>query len=190
MRPAKKGPSAYSIARDAYAALGVDTEQPFFYALVDESRQSNHAGISSWKIYNQLNSASIGIEIVNRGFTESPQGRVWYPFPQAQIDQLIPSVNHTPLNPAKMADSRPLYERLAGMDGVVLIEFPFGVPAWDIQYMLGQRVHGKPLINGYSGHVPASHKRLGYLHTPLTFPETEWDTLLSSGATHALGSQS
>ena len=69
--------------------LLTDTEQPFFYALVDESRQSNHAGISSWKIYNQLNSASIGIEIVNRGFTESPQGRVWYPFPQAQIDQLI-----------------------------------------------------------------------------------------------------
>ena len=69
--------------------LLTDTEQPFFYALVDESRQSNHAGISSWKIYNQLNAASIGIEIVNPGFTESPQGRVWYPFKQAQIDQLI-----------------------------------------------------------------------------------------------------
>ena len=69
--------------------LLTDTEQPFFYALVDESRQSNHAGISSWKIYNQLNSASIGIEIVNPGFTETPQGRVWYPFKQAQIDQLI-----------------------------------------------------------------------------------------------------
>lgn len=69
--------------------LLTDTEQPFFYALVDESRQSNHAGISSWKIYNQLNSASIGIEIVNPGFTDTPQGRVWYPFKQAQIDQLI-----------------------------------------------------------------------------------------------------
>ncbi|SEO31011.1 N-acetylmuramoyl-L-alanine amidase [Duganella sp. CF517] len=69
--------------------LLTDTEQPFFYALVDESRQSNHAGISSWKIYNQLNSASVGIEIVNRGFTDTPEGRVWYPFKQAQIDQLI-----------------------------------------------------------------------------------------------------
>jgi N-acetylmuramoyl-L-alanine amidase len=27
--------------------LLTDTEQPFFYTLVDESRQSNHAGISS-----------------------------------------------------------------------------------------------------------------------------------------------
>ncbi|WP_374363545.1 N-acetylmuramoyl-L-alanine amidase [Pseudoduganella danionis] len=69
--------------------LLTNTDQPFFYALVDESRQSNHAGLSSWKIYNQLNSASIGIEIVNPGFTETPQGRVYAPFKQAQIDQLI-----------------------------------------------------------------------------------------------------
>lgn len=69
--------------------LLTDTEQPFFYTLVDESRQSNHAGISSWKIYNQLNSASIGIEIVNPGFKETATGRVYAPFPQAQIDQLI-----------------------------------------------------------------------------------------------------
>jgi N-acetylmuramoyl-L-alanine amidase len=69
--------------------LLTDTEQPFFYTLVDESRQANQAGLSSWKIYNQLNSASIGIEIVNPGFTETPQGRVYAPFKQAQIDQLI-----------------------------------------------------------------------------------------------------
>ncbi|OFA05597.1 N-acetylmuramoyl-L-alanine amidase AmiD precursor [Duganella sp. HH101] len=69
--------------------LLTDTEQPFFYTLVDESRQANHAGLSSWKIYNQLNSASIGIEIVNPGFVETPQGRVYAPFPPAQIDQLI-----------------------------------------------------------------------------------------------------
>jgi N-acetylmuramoyl-L-alanine amidase len=69
--------------------LLTDTNPPFFYTLVDENRQSNHAGYSSWKIYNQLNSASIGIEIVNPGFTETPQGRVYAPFQQAQIDQLI-----------------------------------------------------------------------------------------------------
>jgi N-acetylmuramoyl-L-alanine amidase len=69
--------------------LLTDTEQPFFYTLVDEARQSNHAGYSSWKIYNQLNSASIGIEIVNPGFKETEQGRVYAPFSQAQIDQLV-----------------------------------------------------------------------------------------------------
>ncbi|TFW21925.1 N-acetylmuramoyl-L-alanine amidase [Duganella callida] len=70
--------------------LLTDTSPPFFYTLVDESRQANHAGYSNWKIYNQLNAASIGIEIVNPGFRETPQGRVYAPFQQAQIDQLIP----------------------------------------------------------------------------------------------------
>lgn len=69
--------------------LLTDTAQPKFYALVDESRQANHAGVSNWKTYTQLNVSSIGIEIVNPGFTESPEGRIWYPFPQAQIDKLI-----------------------------------------------------------------------------------------------------
>jgi N-acetylmuramoyl-L-alanine amidase len=69
--------------------LLTDSDPPFFYTLVDESRQANHAGYSSWKIYNQLNAASIGIEIVNPGFKETPQGRVYAPFQQAQIDQLI-----------------------------------------------------------------------------------------------------
>jgi N-acetylmuramoyl-L-alanine amidase len=69
--------------------LLTDTDPPFFYTLVDESRQANHAGYSSWKIYNQLNSASIGIEIVNAGFKETPEGRVYAPFKQSQIDQLI-----------------------------------------------------------------------------------------------------
>ncbi|NRR29971.1 N-acetylmuramoyl-L-alanine amidase [Oxalobacteraceae bacterium] len=67
-----------------------DGDTPVVYVLVDESRQANHAGLSSWKIYNQLNSASIGIEIVNPGYRETPEGRVYAPFKPAQIDRLIP----------------------------------------------------------------------------------------------------
>ncbi|MET0322892.1 MAG: N-acetylmuramoyl-L-alanine amidase [Duganella sp.] len=69
--------------------LVTDADRPTVYALVDEARQSNHAGYSNWKIYNQLNAASIGIEIVNPGFKDTPEGRVWYPFKPAQIDQLV-----------------------------------------------------------------------------------------------------
>ena len=69
--------------------LLTDTSPPFFYQLVDESRQANHAGVSNWKTYTQINDSSIGIEIVNRGFVDTPEGRVWYPFRQDQIDQLI-----------------------------------------------------------------------------------------------------
>lgn len=83
--------SLETLTQDEVSAhyLLTDTDKPFFYKLVDESRQANHAGLSSWKIYNQLNSSSIGIEIVNQGFADVPAGRVWYPYSQAQIDQLI-----------------------------------------------------------------------------------------------------
>jgi N-acetylmuramoyl-L-alanine amidase len=70
--------------------LLTDEATPVLYSLVDESRQANHAGVSSWKNYSLLNPSSIGIEIVNPGFTEGPNGRIWYPFPQAQMDVLIP----------------------------------------------------------------------------------------------------
>jgi N-acetylmuramoyl-L-alanine amidase len=69
--------------------LLTDTVPPFSYVLVDESQRAYHAGVSNWKSYSNLNSSSIGIEIVNPGYTDTPQGRRWYPFPQAQIDQLI-----------------------------------------------------------------------------------------------------
>jgi N-acetylmuramoyl-L-alanine amidase len=69
--------------------LLTDEARPVIYGLVDERRQANHAGVSSWKNYTLLNTSSIGIEIVNPGFTQGPNGRIWYPFPQAQIDQLI-----------------------------------------------------------------------------------------------------
>jgi N-acetylmuramoyl-L-alanine amidase len=69
--------------------LLTDEAAPVVYGLVDETRQSNHAGVSNWKNYTLLNGSSIGIEIVNLGFTESPAGRVWHPFPQAQVDRLI-----------------------------------------------------------------------------------------------------
>lgn len=59
------------------------------YALVDENRRAWHAGASYWAGNTNLNSASIGIEIVNPGFTETPAGRVYAPFPQAQVDEVI-----------------------------------------------------------------------------------------------------
>jgi N-acetylmuramoyl-L-alanine amidase len=59
------------------------------YALVDENRRAWHAGASYWAGNTNLNSASIGIEIVNPGYTDTPAGRVYAPFPQAQVDEVI-----------------------------------------------------------------------------------------------------
>lgn len=72
--------------------LLTDDPQPVIYGLVDETRQAYHAGVSSWKNFTQLNTSSVGIEIVNAGWKDTPQGRVFAPFPQAQIDALIPLV--------------------------------------------------------------------------------------------------
>jgi N-acetylmuramoyl-L-alanine amidase len=59
------------------------------YALVDENRRAWHAGASFWAGNTNLNSASIGIEIVNAGYVDGPGGRVYAPFPQAQVDEVI-----------------------------------------------------------------------------------------------------
>jgi N-acetylmuramoyl-L-alanine amidase len=72
--------------------LVTDDPVPVIYNLVDEKNAAWHAGNSSWKNFTQLNNSSIGIEIVNPGWKDTPTGRVYAPFPQAQIDALIPLV--------------------------------------------------------------------------------------------------
>lgn len=97
---------------------------PVVYQLVDESRQANHAGFSYWRGYTYLNASSIGIEIVNRGFTEDANGRVWYPYPPEQVDRIIALVKdivarhnippenvigHADIAPTRKQDPGPLF---------------------------------------------------------------------------------
>jgi len=68
-------------------------EKPVIYGIVDESRAAYQAGgDSGWKGDRNLNNSSIGIEIVNPGWVDGPDGRTWTPFPEKQIDTLIPLV--------------------------------------------------------------------------------------------------
>ncbi|MCV2367981.1 N-acetylmuramoyl-L-alanine amidase [Paucibacter oligotrophus] len=64
-------------------------EPAISYQLVDENRRSWHAGQSFWAGNQNLNAASIGIEIVNAGYTDGPLGRVYAPYPEAQVQELI-----------------------------------------------------------------------------------------------------
>ncbi|GGY27849.1 N-acetylmuramoyl-L-alanine amidase [Pseudoduganella albidiflava] len=105
--------------------LLTDEPQPKFYALVDEKNAAWHAGLSNWKNFTNLNYSSIGIEIVNPGFTLTPDGRRQYhPFAQAQIDQLIPLLKdlvkrhnvapenilaHSDIAPQRKQDPGPLF---------------------------------------------------------------------------------
>lgn len=56
------------------------------YNLVDASNRAWHAGLGSWAGLDDINSRSIGIEIVNVGLTEDGKRE---PFPDAQIDAVI-----------------------------------------------------------------------------------------------------
>jgi N-acetylmuramoyl-L-alanine amidase len=55
--------------------------------MVDETKRAWHAGKSHWRGIDDINSASIGIELVNPGHEFG-----YRPFPEAQIDALIPLV--------------------------------------------------------------------------------------------------
>lgn len=55
--------------------------------LVDEANRAWHAGRSRWREIDDVNSASVGIEIVNPGHEFG-----YRPFPEAQIEALIPLV--------------------------------------------------------------------------------------------------
>lgn len=56
------------------------------YRLVDESKRAWHAGVSRWKGLDDVNSSSIGIEIVNRGPLGNGQ---LASYPARQIDAVI-----------------------------------------------------------------------------------------------------
>lgn len=107
-----------------------DDEPATVYRLVDENRRAWHAGVSEWQGRTWLNATSIGIEIVNQGYRDTPQGRVWYPFSEAQIQALIPLlkdiakrhgitpdriIGHSDIAPGRKVDPGPLFpwKRLA-----------------------------------------------------------------------------
>lgn len=79
--------------------LLTDESPPRIYRMVDEGRRAWHSGASAWGPNRRLNSSSIGIEIVHPGFKRGTaqnrapdETREFEPFPQAQIDALIPLV--------------------------------------------------------------------------------------------------
>ena len=53
--------------------------------LVNEEKRAWHAGRSSWRGVTDINSASVGIELVNPGHEWG-----YRPFPDAQMDALLP----------------------------------------------------------------------------------------------------
>jgi N-acetylmuramoyl-L-alanine amidase len=107
-----------------------DDDPPTVYRLVDEDRRANHAGVSVWARRALVNTSSIGIEIVNPGYVDTPEGRRYAPFPPGQIDTVVALVRdivqrwgiprervvgHADVAPGRKQDPGPLFpwKRLA-----------------------------------------------------------------------------
>lgn len=57
--------------------------------MAPDDKRTWHSGLSKWREINNLNGTSLGIENVNKGFTDSSdQVRTWYPFDKDQIHSL------------------------------------------------------------------------------------------------------
>lgn len=103
---------------------------PTVYRLVDENRRAWHAGVSEWQGRTWLNASTLGIEMINQGYYDTPAGRYWQPYGEEQIDTLIvllkdlvkrhnlpidSIIGHSDIAPQRKVDPGPLFpwKRLA-----------------------------------------------------------------------------
>jgi hypothetical protein len=108
-----------------------------------------------------------------------------------QINSRIGVDDTLQLAPAELGVGRrlpPLYKTIRDNDQpIVLLEFPFGSTAWDVQAVFYSGYHRKHLVNGYSGFFPESHVSLiRALNQRGRDPQVAWSAVLNSGATHIL----
>jgi N-acetylmuramoyl-L-alanine amidase len=132
------------------------------HRLVDEAKRAWHAGRSYWRGMTDVNSASIGIELVNPGHEWG-----YRPFTRAQMDALIPLlgdivkrydipranvVGHSDIAPARKEDPGELFEwerlarvRLALPAPSIALGAPFPN---DGAFLLGLERFGYDISNG------------------------------------------
>lgn len=124
--------------------------QGVIWQLVPESELAWHAGPSFWRGATRINDTSIGIEIVNRGYTRTLTGVEWQPFTPAQISVLVALVKditqryaitpenlvgHSDIAPQRKQDPGPLFpwQQLAAQ----------GLGAWPDQATVKRYLHGQ-----------------------------------------------
>lgn len=124
--------------------------EPVIWQLVPESERAWHAGTSSWQGTTELNAASIGIENVNLGPIDTPQGRTWQPYPPEQVDAIIrlakdivtrygipPTrvVGHSDIAPQRKIDPGPVFPWKQLYDA--------GIGAWPDDATVTQELKGR-----------------------------------------------
>ncbi|BEM85514.1 N-acetylmuramoyl-L-alanine amidase (plasmid) [Serratia marcescens] len=149
--------------------------KPIVLQLVPEEMRAWHAGVSDWGSRNSINDTSIGIEIVNSGFTEDVFGdKTWYPFSEKQIyslsllakdiverNNISPEniIGHSDISPTRKSDPGPLFPwaRLAG----------FGIGAWPDAHTVTKYLAGRsPDTPGDVARIQRVLKQYGYSQIP------------------------
>jgi hypothetical protein len=100
-----------------------------------------------------------------------------------------PDLKRAPAPIRQGADTPPVYDAVRRLPkDAVLIEFPFGVPGYDLQSMFYTLYHGHRLVNGYSGWQPPANVALCSMLTPHPWraEDASWAAVVRSGATHAI----
>ena len=158
-------------------ALESFQDKPVVMQLVDENKRAWHAGVSTWNGRSNLNDTSIGVEIVNLGFTDDMLGhRTWYPYTEKQVAaiaalakdiitryQITPDnvLGHSDIAPLRKQDPGKLFpwERLAQM----------GIGAWPDKSTVSKYLAGRsPYASANVSLVQALLKQYGYDQMPQT----------------------
>jgi N-acetylmuramoyl-L-alanine amidase len=148
----------------------IEHGEPVIYQLVPEGERAWHAGQSEWQGATELNASSIGIENVNLGPLDTPQGRTWQPYPPAQVDALVklakdivtryniePTrvVGHSDIAPQRKIDPGPLFPWHTLYEA--------GVGAWPDQAAVTQHLAGRdPTSPADVQSLQSKLKRYGY----------------------------
>ena len=85
-----------------------------------------------------------------------------------------------------LAEAPQVYQFLSRLDGpVVVVHFPFGLPEREIQYRYYAALHGKKIVNGYSGAFPFRYATaVQSFRSPLADPVTVEYLIDSLKTTH------
>lgn len=128
--------------------------------VVPDTQRAWHAGDSFWNGEYDLNSRSIGIEIINTGFTKTDDGRTWHPFAEDQIaavgtlcQHIVKQYNIKPQHVLGHADIAPHRKH---DPGVVFpwsrLYYEYGVGAWL------ENTHPRYIRKRYAPHKQLPHR--------------------------------
>lgn len=138
------------------------------------------AGIARWRRAGGVAIAVIAVAFISEVWAVPvPTNLTWSS--TARYEAPWPTVH-------RVNDGPLAYRYLVGMpDEAVVLELPFGDQGWDLRYVYYAGLHGKPIVNGYSGYFPDGYRaRAARLANVWSDRAAAWESVVTSGATHLL----